>query len=66
MIKYVYNTDDELISIIGNNGLATKFEYDAAGRLIKTYVEVVDDAPNGIIGGFKLTSVNKLNNKYMR
>lgn len=60
---YVYNEWDELTHIIGNNGLATRFEYDAAGRLIKTYIEVLDDADNGISGGFKLKSVNKINFK---
>ena len=60
---YVYNEWDELTHIIGNNGLATRFEYDAAGRQIKTYIEVLDDADNGISGGFKLKSVNKINYK---
>jgi YD repeat-containing protein len=61
MTGYVYNEFDELTHIIGNNGLATRFEYDAAGRLVKTYVEVIDDAANGINGGFKLQSENKIN-----
>ncbi len=61
---YVYNEYDELTHIINNNGLATRFEYDAAGRLIKTYVEVIEDIANGIIsGGFKLQSENKYNYK---
>ena len=60
---YVYNEFDELTHIIGNNGLATRFEYDAAGRLVKTYVEVIDDVANGITGGFKLQSENKINYK---
>lgn len=60
---YVYNEWGELTHIIGNNGLATRFEYDAAGRLIRTYVEVLDDADNGVSGGFKLKSVYKLNYK---
>jgi YD repeat-containing protein len=60
---YVYNEFDELTHIIGNNGLASRFEYDAAGRLVKTYVEVVDDPANGIVGGFKLKSENKINYK---
>ena len=62
---YVYNEWDELTHIIGNNGLATRFEYDAAGRLIKTYAEVIDDPENNIIGGFKLSKTNKYNNKYL-
>ncbi|MFY0482514.1 hypothetical protein ACI6PS_07895 [Flavobacterium sp. PLA-1-15] len=60
---YVYNEYDELTHIIGNNGLATRFEYDAAGRLVKTYVEVADDPANGVIGGFKLAKENKINYK---
>lgn len=62
---YVYNENDELTEIISNNGLATRFEYDAAGRLIKTYVEILDDPANNVIGGFKLSSKNKINYKYM-
>ena len=61
MTSYVYNEWDELWYIIGNNGLATKFEYDAAGRLIKTYTEVVDDG--AITGGFKKVSENSYNYK---
>lgn len=60
---YVYNDYDELTHIIGNNGLATRFEYDAAGRLVKTYVEIVDDPANSVIGGFKLKSENKYHYK---
>lgn len=60
---YVYNEYDELTHIIGNNGLATRFEYDAAGRLVKTYVEIVDDSVNGVTGGFKLKSENKYHYK---
>lgn len=60
---YVYNEYDELTHIIGNNGLATRFEYDAAGRLIKTYVEIADDPANNVIGGFKLKSQNRYNYK---
>lgn len=60
---YVYNEYDELTHIIGNNGLSTRFEYDAAGRLVKTYVEIVDDTANGVTGGFKLKSENKYNYK---
>ena len=54
--SYVYNEWDELWYIIGSNGLATMFEYDEAGRLIKTYTEVVDT--NCSIGGFKKISEN--------
>ncbi|SHH27804.1 hypothetical protein [Flavobacterium defluvii] len=63
---YVYNEWDELTYIIGNNGLATKFEYDSAGRLIKTSVEVIDDPANGITtGGFKVVKTNTYNNRYL-
>ncbi|HEX8562835.1 MAG TPA: hypothetical protein VF676_07645 [Flavobacterium sp.] len=60
---YVYNDWNELSFIIGNNGLATQFKYDFGGRLEKTYVEVVDDPTNNLIGGFKLKSFNKINYK---
>ncbi|MFC7775172.1 hypothetical protein [Flavobacterium sp. GCM10027622] len=60
---YVYNEWDEMTHIIGNNGIATRFEYDAAGRLVKTYVEVFDDQSNGLTGGFKLSSENKIHYK---
>ena len=63
---YVYNEWDELTYIIGNNGLASKYEYDKAGRLTRTYTEVVDDSENGITGGFKLTSSNTYNNRWLR
>ncbi|SCX80761.1 hypothetical protein SAMN02927916_0392 [Flavobacterium anhuiense] len=62
---YVYNEWDELTHIIGNNGLATRFEYDNAGRLIKTYSEVLDDAANQVTGGFKLSKTNTYNNRYL-
>ncbi|OXA91082.1 hypothetical protein [Flavobacterium hercynium] len=62
---YVYNEYDELTHIIGNNGLAMRFEYDAAGKLIKTYSEIIDDASNGIIGGFKLSKSNTYNHKFL-
>lgn len=55
MTSYVYNQWDELSYIIGNNGLASKFEYDAAGRLTKTFTEVVDFNGSGS-GGFKEVS----------
>ncbi|MFC4815708.1 hypothetical protein [Flavobacterium sp. GCM10023249] len=62
---YVYNQWDELSHIVGNNGLATRFEYDAAGRLVKTYMEVFDDPANMLTGGFKLTKENKMKYKYL-
>lgn len=63
---FVYNEWDELTHIIGNNGLSTRFEYDAAGRLIRTYSEIIDDTDNGIVGGFKITKSNTYNNKYQQ
>ncbi|CAL2064875.1 hypothetical protein [Tenacibaculum sp. 190524A05c] len=54
MTSYVYNEWDELTYVIAANNLATKYEYDNAGRLHKTYTEVID-APE-IKGGFKLNS----------
>ena len=51
--SYVYNQWDELTHILGANNLATRFEYDTAGRLIKTYNEVADFSGPGS-GGFKL------------
>ena len=62
MTSYVYNEWDELWYIIGTNGLASKFEYDAAGRLLKTYSEVIDFNGTGT-GGFKQTTENKYNYK---
>ncbi len=61
MTSYVYNEGDELWYIIGTNGLATRFEYDATGRLEKTYTEIVDD--DGVTGGFKKVSENRYNYK---
>ncbi len=63
MTSYVYNEWDELWCIIGSNGLASKFEYDEAGRLEKTYTEVVDDT--NVTGGFKLISENNYNYKHL-
>ena len=61
MTSYVYNKWDELWYLMGSNGLATKFEYDASGKLLKTYTEIIDDA--GVTGGFKLISKNRYNYK---
>ncbi|CAL2076213.1 conserved protein of unknown function [Tenacibaculum sp. 190524A02b] len=63
MTSYVYNKRDELSYIIGANNLATKYEYDDAGRLKKTYTEVIDDT--GIIGGFKLQKEINYHYKYV-
>lgn len=63
MVSYVYNEWDELWYMIGNNGLASKFEYDKAGRLIKTYTEVEDLNGVSATGGFKQISENNYNYK---
>lgn len=61
---YVYNEYDELSYIIAPNGLATHFVYDYAGRLVKTYEEIVKDEENGIDkGGFVLKSKSAINYK---
>nr|WP_298924921.1 hypothetical protein [uncultured Allomuricauda sp.] len=59
--SYVYNEWEELTHILGANNLATQFEYDDAGRLLKTYAEVVDGT--SFTGGFKNTSEYKYNYK---
>ena len=61
MSSYVYNEWGELWYILGANNLASRFEYDDAGRLIKTYTEVIDN--NTITGGFKLMNENNYNYK---
>ncbi|PKD18733.1 hypothetical protein APR41_17640 [Salegentibacter salinarum] len=55
--SYVYNEWDELTHILGSNNLASKFEYDDVGRLIREYKEV-GDAGN-LTGGFKLVKEHK-------
>ncbi|MDA7716992.1 hypothetical protein N8834_00580, partial [bacterium] len=61
MTSYVYNEWDELSDILGANNMATHYEYDQAGRLIKTYTEVQN--ASGIQGGFKLAKQIKYNYK---
>jgi YD repeat-containing protein len=58
MTSYVYNEWDELTHIIGSNNMATRYEYDQAGRLISTYSEVADFNGAGS-GGFKKVSENR-------
>lgn len=58
MSSYVYNAYDELVAILGFNNLATKYEYDAMGKLIKVYNEVADYAGIGT-GGLKKTQEYK-------
>lgn len=60
MNSYVYDQDtDELNYILDANNLATKYVYDPAGRLCKTYVEAPNSTDNSFIGGFKKVSSNK-------
>ncbi len=61
MTNYVYNDFDELWYVIAPNGLSSMYEYDAAGKMIKAYAEVIDQ--NEITGGFKLVSKNSYNYK---
>lgn len=70
MTGYVYDKWDQLTYIIGDNGLATKFEYDDAGRLIKTYTEVTDfisceQCCDNIKGGFELTKNYTYHNRFI-
>ncbi|MBS9464316.1 hypothetical protein KIM67_17970 [Flagellimonas sp. 389] len=52
MTSYVYNQWDELTDILGPNNLATKYEYDEAGRLLRIYIEVLN-IDQVLAGGFK-------------
>ena len=61
MNSYVYdNNTDELRYILDANNLATEFRYDKAGRLCRTYKEVIDQGANK--GGFKL--INEYRYRY--
>ncbi|WP_431165686.1 hypothetical protein [Tenacibaculum halocynthiae] len=63
MNTYVYDQNtDELIYVLDANNMGTKYEYDHAGRLEKTYKEVEADLP-ATDGGFKLTNQYKYNYK---
>lgn len=53
LTSYVYNDWDELTHIIGTNNLATRYEYDQTGKLIRTFEEIIDASPS-VTGGFKL------------
>ncbi|NAS32834.1 hypothetical protein GTQ40_17785 [Flavobacteriaceae bacterium R38] len=63
MISYVYNEWDEVSYILGANNMATYFEYDNMGRLIRTHTEVTDFNGPGS-GGIKRISENEYNYKY--
>ncbi|NQY01066.1 MAG: RHS repeat protein, partial [Flavobacteriaceae bacterium] len=63
MTSYVYNDFDELSHIIAPSGLATHYKYDKAGRLIETWVEVLDNPSAGITGGFKKVQKHTYNYK---
>lgn len=52
MTSYVYNQWDELTDILGPNNLATKYEYDDGGRLLRIYSEV-QNVDQVLAGGFK-------------
>ena len=68
MQAYVYNEYGKLESIIGNNGLATKYFYDANGRLIETQIEIPDSnqkIPTGD-GGFIKVSSTEYSNRYIQ
>lgn len=52
MTSYVYNQWDELTDILGPNNIATKYEYDEAGRLLRIYSEV-ENVDGLLLGGFK-------------
>lgn len=60
MNSYVYNEWDELTYILGANNMATRYEYDEAGRLKSNYAEVADFKDPGS-GGFKVTNEHKYN-----
>lgn len=57
MVSYVYDKWDELIAMLDGNNLATKYEYDAIGRLISTKTEVEDGI--NFVGGFKKIAYNR-------
>lgn len=58
MTTYVYNEWDELTHILDANNIATQYEYDDAGRLVATDIEVVDFSTVGS-GGFKEISTHR-------
>lgn len=63
MTSYVYDKWNQLTFILGPNNFATHFVYDSEGRLIKTYIEAVNDPTNNVLGGFMIRSENLYYNK---
>lgn len=61
MTSYVFNDYDELTYMLGSNNLATKYQYDQAGRLIRIFQETVNTPT--ISGGFKLAKEYRYNYK---
>ena len=57
MNSYVYDHWNELWYILGPNNMGAKYEYNAAGELIKTFDEVPENSSNK--GGFILSSEHK-------
>lgn len=63
MTSYVYDEEtDELTYILGPNNMATKYVYDKAGRLCRTYKEIETNLPE-TSGGFKITNQYKYHYK---
>ena len=61
MVSYVYSEWDELSYVLDGNNLGTHYEYDSAGRLVRTSKEVIDNS--AITGGFKKVSENNYHYK---
>lgn len=61
MNSYVHNEYDELTFILGPNNMATKYQYDNAGRLIRVFQETVNTPT--INGGFKKVIEHRYNYK---
>ncbi len=60
MTSFVYNRYDELTFILGANNMATKYQYDTAGRLIRIFQETETST---IAGGFKKAKEYRYNYK---
>ncbi len=56
MTNYVYDEWDKLTFLIGPNNLSECYVYDKEGRLIETYIEIIDTPDTN--GGFKKASSN--------